>query len=374
MRRRNKSATSEVTRRAKSFVDKRMHIQNMFQINREIEKYRKSLENIRPRTSPSRNACYSPRPERYLQFNPPVITAVDDDDDDDNDDEKLSQQSCTINEVKTMKNIQSDGVDYEQEFHDNHNQVSRSLSSPSFVIPSECLIDESDAMDGIDVDNILPQEEQTYQSDFECESPCSSTQSELGTVMKPQQAMQEIHKSHEDVEFIIKPTIMVDIQDTIRTNVSNKFDCSNSEFVANRKIAVSQHMSIRIKKQTNEIVNENNTTDPYMNQSTEGYEIIREVFERKSRDNFLLLQKYFLRWIHFNTIEKLKRRNPAQTRLQKMEAFLQNITLERKRALNKLGKPGNSLAPCHNDEYKRMTLHDPNIQSPRLLIRTYNNK
>lgn len=391
-------------RRAKSFIDERMHIQKMFELNREIQKYKQSLENIRPKTNEfkSDNASYSEsdlidlRSENDLIFNTPCHKV-------DGIGEHVRPQSCMIDKLQTAENVQEEEVEHkkreEEEYkekeeeeeekveievqeEESKNYINCQLSRPlsPFAIPSQCLIDESYDTNGIDVDNSI--EKQLIKKEPQIVSPCSSTQTEHRTMISPKPISREIHQLHEDFELIIKPTIMVNIQDTIQPNSSVSFDCERSEcnqtkptsFVHESKIAVNQHMSIMIKKLTGDFVDKKSTYDKYMDESTEGNEIIRDVFEKKSHENFLILQKYFLRWVHFNTIEKLKRRNPAQTRLQKMEAFLQNITLERKRALNKLRRPGNLLAPHQSNEYRQITLHNPNAESPRLLIRTYNNK
>lgn len=386
-----------------------MHMQKVFAMNREIQKFKKSLENIRPKTAELKlnGSCMSVHSDDDLKCCFPWRTVSNDYVD---VGEQIRPQSCTLNgveitenglkveeneseEERDEENEEKDGnkdeesgeedeeerksaeIDENVEFNDN--QPIRSLSP--FAIPSQYLIDESYTTNGIDVDNLV--EKQLIQREPETLSPCSSTQTELHTTISPKPISHEIRQLHEDFEFIIKPMIMVNIQDTIQSNLSQQFDSDGSEcqakptsFVRESKIAVNQHMSIHIKKLSTGIVDKKSTYDSYMNESTEGNDIIRDVINKKSQDDFLILQKYFLRWVHFNTIEKLRRRNPAQTRLQKMEAFLQNITMERKRALNKLRRPGNLLAPGRGDEYRRMTLHDPCAESPRLLIRTYNNK
>lgn len=61
--------------------------------------------------------------------------------------------------------------------------------------------------------------------------------------------------------------------------------------------------------------------------------IICEIFCEKKRANFVLLQKYFLKWFHYSTIERLTKEGVIgieQTRLQKIQKFLQNITIERR--------------------------------------------
>lgn len=61
--------------------------------------------------------------------------------------------------------------------------------------------------------------------------------------------------------------------------------------------------------------------------------IICEIFSEQKRANFVMLQKYFLKWFHYSTIEKMTKEGAIgidQTRLQKIQKFLQNITIERK--------------------------------------------
>lgn len=59
----------------------------------------------------------------------------------------------------------------------------------------------------------------------------------------------------------------------------------------------------------------------------------KEIHSENMRRN--ILQKCFLRWIHFTTIEKLSKDNIAcnQSRIQKIEAFLNNIRLEKRKQL-----------------------------------------
>lgn len=274
-----------------------------------------------------------------------------------------------VNEMDVKS--QHDTIDEKQhepkeEQEDTHNEYIVPISLP-IPIPSESLIDESYATDGIDINNFM--QENHIKSESETMSPCSSTQSELRTVIRQEPRIQQIE---DDFEFIITPTIMVNVMDTLRSNLPHQFDRNDqdlhkksTEFHRESQIAVTQQMSILIKKQSKESMR--SYIDSSADEHTEGSDIINQVFSKKPHDNFVQLQKYFLKWIHFTTLEKLKRRNPAQTRLQKMEAFLQNITFERKRALNKLRRPGNIVVLKRDDGCKVM-------DSPRLLNRTFNNK
>lgn len=342
----------------------------MFEMNREIQKYKTSLENIRPKSKEpktidlDRNCDYACS-LGSLKFDIPCHTV--------GDVENIFPQSCCVNETE-KKEIESkaDKMENEMEKRVEEHRIEDQINLmkeplPSFPIPSQYLIDESYSTNGVDINE--PIASSVLPSYIHGQQAHSSTH----TLQKPMSPIQ----SSEEFQFIINPTIMVNIQDTIRPNVSPEFDYGQAKFRTNpiefhrqSKIAVNQHMSISIKKLSND---EKSTKDSFLIDS-EGNCTITDLFNQKTQDNFLLLQKYFLRWIHFNTIEKLKRRNPAQTRLQKMEAFLHNITTERKRALNKLRRPGNLLVPHHSDDYRRMALPEPHIESPRLLVKSYNNK
>lgn len=338
----------------------------MFALNREIDKYKKSLENIRPKSS-----------------EPKITKIVTECRSDENLNVDIPKYEISENSDVSSCNVMSNGLFAKEEIceyngheesEEEHVQVHSDTPSVPSPIKSGYLIDESYALNGIDVDYT---QENSIESESETVPPCSSTQTEFRTELKPKV---QIEYPNENFELIITPTIMVNIQDTIRSNLTHELDYSRLDFASKKteyhresKIAVNLHISNLIKKLSNEVVDAKSTINSYRNETTEGNEIIKQVFDKKAQDNYILLQRYFLRWVHYNTIEKLKRRNPAQNRLQKMEAFLQNITLERKRALNKLRRPGH-LCVKQFDDHCRNLSQNPHMESPRLLIRTYNNK
>lgn len=298
----------------------------------------------------------------------------------DNDD-KISPHSFSTSTIQDDKVENDSQHEMNQRGIEDDNEATHELPiTPKSILipismPSECVTDTTHESDAIDINSFI-QENHIY-PETESVSPCSSTQTDLRTVIRKEP---QYFQSDDDLELIIKPTITVNLQDTIRSNLTHPIDCTHHEFYAKStefhresQIAVCQQMSIFIKKPSKEVMTVNNYNDSCFNEHTEGSDIINQVFSKKPQENFILLQRYFLKWVHFTTIEKLKRRNPAQTRLQKMEAFLQNITLERKRAINKLRRPGNILSK-RDDDCRRVTMHDPNMNSPRLLERTFNNK
>lgn len=66
--------------------------------------------------------------------------------------------------------------------------------------------------------------------------------------------------------------------------------------------------------------------------------IVSDLFTNNAHNEDIrrnILQKFFLRWIHFTTIEKLSKDNIScnQSRIQKIETFLNNIRLEKKKQL-----------------------------------------
>lgn len=102
--------------------------------------------------------------------------------------------------------------------------------------------------------------------------------------------------------------------------------------------------------------------------------IICEIFCEKKRANFVLLQKYFLKWFHYSTIEKLSKEGAIgvdQTRLQKIQKFLQNITIERKMYAQK----ARMRAKCNNDvKIEAAAKRRDAVDDVVTLTRKYNSK
>lgn len=134
------------------------------------------------------------------------------------------------------------------------------------------------------------------------------------------------------------------------------------------ELSLNHHMSIYIRRldlaESNEI-----DSDLASNGASEKASIINALFDKQRRESRSLMQKYFMIWVHFNTIAKLTKQNPDQTRLRKMEIFLQNITLERKKTLQKL-KAINKVESTRYSPAKPKFTTD----SPELLARKFNNK
>lgn len=417
----------------------------MFELNREIHKYKKSLENIRPRTSefksigivkpnctsiryikpinkishhtvgddvqiPSHDLMLTQcevdemlircevtevedechhygREKEYEQQDPMIemaeeceqeeqVSEVEEECEQQDPvfkmEEKYEQQDPVIKmeEKREQQDPFSDLEEkWDQEQQDqvfeggDDNEPFNAVSPPP--IPSECLIDETYVTDSTDIIGFIEDTRVREQS----VSPCTSTRTEVKTVVSQEPYIQQLN---EDFECIINPTIMVNIQEAIRSNLSHEFHQIQSE-LENRPtdyhresmIAVNQHMSIKIKRLSNEkIVVEKSTAD--CNETTE----CNQEPNKKSHTNFLL-QKYFLQWVHFNTIKKLQRRNPTQTRVQQIEAFLQNITHERKNALKKLRRKKN---PSRGDDDNRTAGNGANVTTAQVNARAYNKK
>lgn len=101
--------------------------------------------------------------------------------------------------------------------------------------------------------------------------------------------------------------------------------------------------------------------------------LLCEIFCEKKRANFVLLQKYFLKWFHFNTIEKLSKQGAIsvnQTRLQKIQKFLQNISIERKMHAQKV-----KAKKCSTDEkIQAAAKRRDAVEDPVILTKKYNSK
>lgn len=382
MKRRHKSASQASRRHNKVQVNERMHYQKMSELNREIQKFKKSLENIRPKTKEFKNigivkpsiSTHSLYDLKSIDGSNRIISDIGSENDEKTPPNSLLPfaNDTNINDIQCQhKNMNEHQVSIEAE---NNETAAMALLRIPTSISSECFPTENLTSNDIDMKSFM-QDSYTF-SESGTVSPCSSTRTELRTVIRQQ--------LNDDFEFIITPTIMVNVQDTIQSNLAHDFNdtrqinsTSPCFFHRESKVAINQHMSILIKKLTNEVVAEKSVNDSSGLSDSEQIErndIINEVLDNKLHKNFMLLQRYFLQWVHFTTIEKLRRRNPAQNRLQKMEAFLQNITLERKRALNKLRRPGNVVISRRDDDSRHSKLHAPHMESPRFLTRTYNNK
>lgn len=374
VKRRHKSASHISRRPNKQQVNERIHFQKMNELNREIQKFKKSLENIRPKAKEFKNIGIVKPSLSTLSLNdsrssleaPNRIIA----DLGSEMSEKTAPNCLLPDSNDTNKTDSSNEKQVNVEAENNEAAMAlHQLPSPilSEFLPTNSFANNTTTND-FDLKSFM--HENYSFSESGTVSPSSSTQTELRTVIRQQ---------NDDFEFIITPTILVNVQDTVQTNFAHDFHStpqmhSPSPCIFHResKVAVNQHMSILIKKLTNEVVAEKSANNLSDSEQMERNDIISEVCSNKSHENFMLLQRYFLQWIHFTTIEKLRRKNPAQSRLQKMEAFLQNITRERKRALNKIRRPGNIMVSKRDDDDRHARLHM--TESPRFLTRTYNNK
>lgn len=385
MKRRHKSASQISRRHNQVEVNDRIHYQKMTELNREIQKFKKSLENIRPKAKEFKTigivkpsiSTMSLYDARSIDGSNRIISDFGSENSEKTPPNSLlpPANDMNVNDLQCQyENVSEKQVNVETE---NDTAAMRLLQLPSTSIPSKWLPPGNCATTNDDIELKSFMLDSYSFSESGTVSPCSSTQTELRTVIRQQ--------LNDDFEFIITPTIMVNVQDTVQTNFAQNYHATRQAnspspcfFHRESKVAVNQHMSILIKKLTNEVVAEKRVNDSSGlsdNEQMERNDIINEVCSNKSHENFRLLQRYFLQWIHFTTIEKLQRKNPAQSRLQKMEAFLQNITRERKRALNKLRRPGN-VAQSKRDDDSRQSRSQASYmtESPRFLTRTYNNK
>lgn len=360
---RRQSSTSTDKRRAKSFTKMRMYSgEKMLELNREIERYKKNLEQLRPKSNDLKaikpvSSVRSDGNAQYKMLDKMLTNGI-------SDDEPTYDELSSQNDLLALTKCENGIEPHNGAIAEVPDKHSTPFSSPrSIPIPSECLKDETFQVNGISVHGL--NETERHRNFF----GYGSMPSDFTETVFPKA---EVHQASDNFELIIRPTIMVNIQDSMRMpqEQSPESPSDYTDLQRRSKIAVNQHMSIVVKKLSNEIIAEKSTSD--MSESTEGSNIIREICSQKSHDDFILLQRCFLHWVHFNTIEKLKRRNPAQTRLQKMEAFLRNITLERKKAMNKLRRADELYLTKRHPEDRSVVSHC--ADSPRMLLKTFNNK
>lgn len=324
-------------------MEDREKFQRMQELNREIEKFKQNLENIRPKTSDLNgiktehltSIPYGKNINKKVKIVMPLNI-----DEDRNESEGRSDNDDSLVPRSTEQN---------ETFREHL------LNSTTEIIISE----PEKKCDEFNFDKRFEQ----------------NTEHET----KPKREMHLLQPNNnrkicDNVELVITPSFSIDIQET-RSNISIESNCEDTS--RESRISLDQHMSILIRnlhlgsdvdQKGSIIVNETFESNP-LRTSTEKDNIINGLFQSQNGNDFIILQKYFLRWVHYTTIERLIRRNPEQSRLQKMQMFLQNITTERKKSLAKLRKTMNVK---NNYETRKNCQHQ--MESPRLMMRKYNNK
>lgn len=115
----------------------------------------------------------------------------------------------------------------------------------------------------------------------------------------------------------------------------------------------------------------NGKIDENFQQNTEQSAIINELFAQSVANKELdrmLLQKYFLKWTHFTTMQKLTKENLPKdaSRIRKIEQFLDNIRIEKKKFLRK--------DPIDTTVSNDGQMKKPNFDNPIILAKKYQNK
>lgn len=357
----------------RNVVDEREQFHRMLELNREIEKFKESLENMRPKAL-KRNGTREIEeyknvliifPHENMNGHIPLGLPID-------------------MPLSLPMDMPLDGYElaplnmFPRSSECEYGSI-LSIDSESVAFDSPNHSSRSNHLENALPDVNQPNNDDTCSSNVETISQKSDEAPDSNVSVQPESKPE---KYDGNLELIITPTFRVDVQETrtrctVNSSQSNTSTDINSNTVStsDHKISLDQHMSILIKKLDINGCDQNINSGRHNNadvsaKNTERNIIINELFRKNPQDDFVILQKYFLRWVHYTTIEKLMRRNPEQTRLKKMEAFLQNITLERKRTLNKLR---HSVYEKRDKEDAKKVLPHQN-ESPRLLARKYNNK
>lgn len=327
-------------------MEDREQFQKMQDLNREIEKFKQNLENIRPKTTDLNGINVD-----HLTWIP----------------ERKNLNNRKVKIVMPL-NIDVDRNDFEGKSDNDDCLPPRSTEQNETF--QEHLLDCTA--------EIIISEPKTKSDEFNFDKGFSCEQN-FEHETKPKTEMHLLQPNNnrkicDNVELVITPSFSFDIQET-RSNISIESSCEDTS--RESRISLDQHMSILIRnlhlgsdvdQKGSIIVNESFASNP-LERSTEKDNIINGLFQSQAGNDFIILQKYFLRWVHYTTIERLIRRNPEQSRLQKMQMFLQNITTERKKSLAKLRTTMN----VKNNYETRKNCHHQ-MESPRLMLRKYNNK
>lgn len=142
------------------------------------------------------------------------------------------------------------------------------------------------------------------------------------------------------LELIGKPMQQyVDIattkQDDNSHNLIERLCCSEEQQHTEQNPFVITRLDVA--SQPKPITNQHNV-DTEFQVPPEQNAIVKDLFTNDIHSDTMrrnILQNVFLRWIHFTTIEKLAKDNITcnQSRIQKIEAFLNNIRLEKKKQI-----------------------------------------
>lgn len=338
--------TNEPKRKPFKGMDDSEQFQRMQDLNREIEKFKQNLENIRPKTIDS-NGFKADHHQNWIPERKNINKKV---------------------KIVMPLNIDKDRNDTEGEFDNDDCLAPQSAEANETA--RKCVLDSTPGI--IICEPVMKSDEFNFDKGF-------SYQQNIEHETKPKTEMNLLQPNNnrkicDNVEVVITPSFSFDIQET-RSNISIESSCEDTS--KESRISLDQHMSILIRnlhlgsvvdQKGSIIVNDTFASNP-LGRSTEKDNIIIGLFHSQHENDFIILQKYFLRWVHYTTIERLIRRNPEQSRLQKMQMFLQNITTERKKTLAKLRTTMNAKNNC---ETRKKCQHQ--MESPRLMMRKYNNK
>lgn len=215
----------------------------------------------------------------------------------------------------------------------------------------------------------------------------SEPQMRVSIVSKPVPQREEDEAEHEEhSSFPGDPLIQLQIEDcvSVRGAENDREEVLFDETISPRKafkgtFTLDHQLSIHIKHLSlhSSSDGQSRKVGGSYSGSTEGLEksaIIEHLFEHRPDENATLLRKCFLKWVHYTTIERLTRNNVDQSRVKKMEIFLRNISLERKKALRKMKEISKSGAPPATIVAKMKKEHELNEQSPEMLSKKFNNK
>lgn len=217
----------------------------------------------------------------------------------------------------------------------------------------------------------------------------SEPQMRVSIVSKPVPQPEESEAENEEQEhspFSGNQLIQLQIEDCVSVRGTEN-ECKEvlfDETVSPRKafkgtLTLDHQLSIHIKHLSlqSSSVGQSRRGDGSNCGSAEGLEksaIIEHLFEQRPDENATLLRKCFLKWVHYTTIERLTRSNVDQSRVKKMEIFLRNISLERKKALRKMKEISKAGAPPATIVAKMKKENELNEQSPGMLSKKFNNK
>lgn len=187
-------------------------------------------------------------------------------------------------------------------------------------------------------------------------SICSNTSdgidsviSELAEEALKELEMEDLHQSTLNLNETENPESNINLKGTTLTG---NITTNNDELVVVGQVTNYSRRSFDTQKNVISSPSFSDETEENTISNREQSKIIEQLFQSRAHTNVSIMRKYFLKWVHYTTIEKIEREhgNCRADRVKKINIFLDKIRLEK------------SLSKCHHKPDNDDDLHGKHLQ------------